>query len=335
MKAIGFKTSHNIDDNESLMEFEIQKPVARGFNIIVKVNAVSMNPVDTKVRANVAKDIVLDEPKILGYDAVGIVEEIGDKVKNLKTGDRVFYAGDVTKNGSNSQFQEIDSRIVAIAPSTLTDTEASVLPLTTLTAWEALFDRMNIKKDEKRTILIIGGAGGVGSIATQILKAITNLIVITTASREETIKWSTQMGADYVVNHRNLIESVQKTGFKTVDYIFNVANTSIHWDSMVELIAPQGKICSIVDTSTPVDINKLKPKSATFIWEFMFTRSMFNTSDMERQSNILNELSSLVDEGKIKTTLSETYEGFTVENMKEAHRLSESGKAIGKIAIQF
>ena len=335
MKAIGFKTSHNIDDNESLMEFEIQKPIARGFDIVVKVNAVSMNPVDTKVRANIAKDTVLDEPKILGYDATGIVEEIGDKVTKVKPGDRVFYAGDVTRNGSNSQFQEIDSRIVSLAPKTLNDVEASVLPLTSLTAWEALFDRMNIQKDEKKTILIIGGAGGVGSIATQILKAITNLTVITTASRDETIQWSRQMGADYVVNHRNLISSVRKSGFDEVDYIFNVANTSIHWDSMVELIAPQGKICSIVDTTTPVDMNKLKPKSVTFIWEFMFTRSMFNTNDIEKQAEILNEIRVLVDEGKIKTTLTKTYEGFTVENIKEAHRLSESGKAIGKIAIQF
>ena len=335
MKAIGFKTSQKIENKESLIEFNIQKPKAKDFDIVIKVSAVSMNPVDTKVRANAAKDIILDEPKILGYDAVGIVDEIGENITNFKIGDRVFYAGDVSKNGSNSQFQLIDSRIVALAPTSLKDDEAAALPLTSLTAWEAMFDRMNINKNDKKTILIIGGAGGVGSIATQIAKESTNLTVIATASREETISWCKKMGADYVVNHKDLVNSVKNTGFETVDYIFNVANTEIHWDAMAELIAPQGKICSIVDAEIPVDINKLKSKSVTFIWEFMFTRPMFNTNDIEKQGEILSEIATLVDGGKIKTTLSKTFQGFNVENIKDAHKLSESGKAIGKIAIQF
>jgi len=335
MKAIGFKTSQEIENKESLIEFNIQKPKAKDFDIVIKVSAVSMNPVDTKVRANAAKDIILDEPKILGYDAVGIVDEIGENITNFKIGDRVFYAGDVSKNGSNSQFQLIDSRIVALAPTSLKDDEAAALPLTSLTAWEAMFDRMNINKNDKKTILIIGGAGGVGSIATQIAKESTNLTVIATASREETISWCKKMGADYVVNHKDLVNSVKNTGFETVDYIFNVANTEIHWDAMAELIAPQGKICSIVDAEIPVDINKLKSKSVTFIWEFMFTRPMFNTNDIEKQGEILSEIATLVDGGKIKTTLSKTFQGFNVENIKDAHKLSESGKAIGKIAIQF
>ena len=335
MKAIGFKTSYEIDHEDSLVEFEMQKPVAQGFDIVVKVNGVSMNPVDTKVRANSSKDIVLDEPKILGYDGIGIVESIGENVTAVKAGDRVFYAGDVTKNGSNSQFQLIDSRIVALAPKSLSDDEAVVLPLTSLTAWEALFDRLNVKKDKNKTILIIGGAGGVGSIATQIIKQTTKLTVISTASREETINWCRDMGADYVVNHRDLINSVREVGFDTVDYILNFADTAMHWDSMVELIVPQGRICSIVDTTSNIDINKLKPKSVSFSWEFMFTRSMFNTEDIEEQGNILTQIAKLVDENKIKSTLTKTIEGFSVENIKEAHKISESGKAIGKIAITF
>lgn len=335
MKAIGFKTSHEINHEESLIEFETAKPKAKGFNIVVKVNAVSMNPVDTKVRANAAKDTALDEPKILGYDGIGIVDSIGENVTNFNIGDRVYYAGDVSKNGSNSEFQLIDSRIVAIAPTSLSDEEATVLPLTSLTAWEAMFDRMNISTTKNKTILIIGGAGGVGSIATQIAKARTNLTVIATASREETITWSTHMGADYVVNHRDLVNSVKEAGFEIVDYIFNVANTEIHWDAMAELIAPQGRICSIVDTATPVDINKLKPKSASFIWEFMFTRPMLNTDDIEKQGEILTQIATLVDEGKIRTTLTKTINGFSVDSIKEAHKISESGKAIGKIAIKF
>ncbi|RXJ98656.1 NADPH:quinone reductase [Arcobacter sp. CECT 8989] len=335
MKAIGFKTSYEIDHEESLIEFETIKPKAIGFDIVVKVNAVSMNPVDTKVRANAAKDTVLDEPKILGYDGIGIVVDIGDKVNSFKIGDRVYYAGDVSKNGSNSEFQLIDSRIVALSPKSLNDEEATVLPLTSLTAWEAMFDRMNINPTENKTILIIGGAGGVGSIATQIAKSTTNLTVIATASREETITWSTGMGANYVVNHRDLVNSVKEVGFETVDYIFNVANTEIHWDAMAELIAPQGKICSIVDTNTPVDINKLKPKSASFMWEFMFTRPMLNTDDIKKQGEILSQIASLVDEGKIRTTLTKTINGFSVASIKKAHKISESGKAIGKIAIKF
>ncbi len=335
MKAIGFTTSHEIDHSESLIEFETNKPDAQNFDIVVKVGAVSMNPVDTKVRANSAKDTVLNEPKVLGYDGIGIVESIGADVSTCKVGDKVFYAGDVTKSGSNSEFQVIDSRIVALAPTTINDVESVVLPLTSLTVWEAMFDRMNINPEENKTLLIIGGAGGVGSIATQIAKAVTNLTVIATASREETISWSKKMGADNVVNHRDLINSVKKAGFESVDYIFNVADTYMHWDAMAELIAPQGKICSIVDTSKSIDINKLKAKSVTFIWEFMFTRSMFNTSDIEKQHQILTKIASLVDDGKIKSTLTKIYEGFSVDNFKEAHRVSESGKAVGKIAINF
>lgn len=265
MKAIGFQTSHEINHSESLIEFEINKPAAQNFDVVVKVSTVSMNPVDTKVRANSAKDTILEEPKVLGYDGIGIVESIGSEVSTCKVGDRVFYAGDITKSGSNSEFQVIDSRIVALAPTSINDVESVVLPLTSLTAWEAIFDRMNIDPEENKTLLIIGGAGGVGSIATQIAKAITKLTVIVTASREETISWSKQMGADQVVNHRDLINSVKEAGFESVNYIFNVANTYMHWDAMAELIAPQGKICSIVDTSKSIDINKLKAKSVTFI----------------------------------------------------------------------
>jgi len=338
MKAIGFKTSHNIEHEESLVEFETQKPKASGFDIVVKVNAVSMNPVDTKVRASVAKDIVLDEPKVLGYDGIGIVDEVGENVTTVKVGDRVFYAGDVTKNGSNSQYQLIDSRIVALAPESISDEEAVVLPLTSLTAWEALFDRMNVKTDKKKILLIIGGAGGVGSIATQIAKQTTDLIVIATASREETVNWCKQMGADYVVNHRDLVNSVKQVGFNEVDYIFNVSDTKMHWDSMVELIKPQGKIAAIVDIPEGIDmsnLSKLKSKSVTFSWEFMFTRSMFTTDDIEEQHEILSEIATLVEEGKLKSTLTKIFEGFNVQNFKEAHKLTESGKNIGKIAIKY
>ncbi|MBU0925118.1 zinc-binding alcohol dehydrogenase family protein [bacterium] len=335
MKAIGFKTSYNIENEQSLFEFEKDKPIAQGFDILVKINAVSMNPVDTKVRIRAATNTVLDEPKVLGYDAVGIVEEIGCDVKNLKINDRVFYAGDITRDGSNTQYQLVDSRIAALAPKTINDVEAAVFPLTSLTAWEAIFDRLKINKTQNKTILIIGGAGGVGSIAIQIVKATTNLTVIATASREESFNWVKSMGADYIANHRDLINSVKELGFDNVDYIFNVADTKGHWDAMSELIAPQGSICSIVEFDGALDFSILKSKSATFVWEFMFTRSMYKTDDIEEQHNILKQIATLIDEGKIKTTLTQTIEGFSVESIKKAHKIVESGKSIGKIAIDF
>lgn len=335
MKAIGFKTSLEIQKEESLFEFETNKPIASGFDIVVKVRAVSMNPVDTKVRKRAAINTVLDVPKILGYDAVGIVEEIGADVRNFKVGDRVYYAGDISRDGSNAQFQAVDSRIVAIAPSSQSDVQAAVLPLTSLAAWEGIFDRLCVNANENKTILIIGGAGGVGSIATQIAKTATNLTVIATASREETSKWVKSMGADYVANHRDLVNSVKELGFNNVDYIFNVSDTKGHWDAMSELIAPQGKICSIVEVDGELDFSVLKSKSATFVWEFMFTRTMYNTDDIQEQHNILTQVAALVDEGKIKTTLSQTIDGFSVESIKKAHEIVESGKMIGKIAIDF
>ncbi|WP_226896396.1 zinc-binding alcohol dehydrogenase family protein [Poseidonibacter ostreae] len=335
MKAVGFKKSLKIEENESLIEIEKEIPKAEGFDIVVKVNAISVNPADTKIRIRTAPDKILDTPKIMGYDAVGIIEEIGEKVTNFNIGDRVFYAGDVTRDGSNAEFQSVDSRIVALAPVSLSDAQAAVLPLTSLTGYEALFDRLRINPHEKKTILIIGGAGGVGSITTQIAKQLTNLTVIATASREETIQWCKDMGADHVVNHKDLVNSVNEAGFDTVDYIFNVADTKGHWDSMVELIAPQGMISSVVEFEGGIDLSKLQAKAAGFIWELMFTRSLFNTKDMHRQGEILSDIANLVDCGRIKTTLTQTLNGFSVEILKEAHKRVESSTSIGKLAIDY
>ncbi len=335
MKAIGLTTSHEINHDDSLYEFEKQRPTPKELDLIIKVNAVSINPIDTKVRVLCAQDKILEEPKVLGYDAVGIVEEIGSGVEEFEIGDRVFYAGDITRHGSNAQFQAVDSRIVAKAPTSLNDAECAVIPLTSLTGWESIFDRLKVNPNENKTILIIGGAGGVGSITTQIVKQMTNLTVITTASREETSIWTKSMGADYIANHKDLVNSVRKLGFENVDYIFNAADTTNHWDAMAELIAPQGSICSIVASKENVDLNKLRDKSVTFIWEVMFTRSRLNTKDIRRQQDILKQMANLLDEGKIKTTLNQSIHGFSVENFKKAHSLIEGGKTIGKIAIVF
>ncbi|UTN02611.1 zinc-binding alcohol dehydrogenase family protein [Flavobacterium bizetiae] len=337
MKAIGFKTSLPITEEESFVAFETAKPIPGSHDLLVKISAVSVNPVDFKIRQNSAKDTVLETPKIIGWDAVGIVEAVGENVRLFEVGDSVFYAGDITKQGSNAEYQIIDERIVGKKPTSLTIEEAAVIPLTGLTAWEILFDRIRInpEKDKGKSILIIGGAGGVGSIAIQLAKKIAGLTVIATASRPETIDWCKKQGADFVVDHKDLVASVREAGFQYVDFIVDFVDTNAYWDTMVELIKPQGHIASITGSSDPVALNKLKNKSASFSWELMYTRSMFETDDIQEQHTILNKIADLLDDGTLKTTLNETLIGLTADNFKKAHELLESGKTIGKIAIKF
>lgn len=336
MKAVGFKTSLPISEADSFIDFETEKPVPTGHDLLVKIAAISVNPVDFKVRQNSAKDKVLDTPKIIGYDAVGVVEATGDAVTLFKTGDKVFYAGDINRSGSNAEYQLVDERIVGRKPASLSITEAAAMPLTSLTAWEILFDRMRLnEKDKGKSILIIGGAGGVGSIAIQLAKKIAGLTVITTASRPETIAWAKQQGADHVVNHKDLVNEVRNAGFKQVDIILDFVDTNAYWDAMAELIKPQGRIASITGSQTPVALIKLKTKSVSFFWESMFTRSTFQTDDMIEQHHILNKVAELLDNGTLKSTLNETYQGLSAENIRRAHTQLESGKTIGKLAIQF
>ncbi|MEZ9544753.1 MULTISPECIES: zinc-binding alcohol dehydrogenase family protein [Vibrio] len=335
MKAIGFTQSLAITEQDSLFEFETSLPELKNNDLLVKVSATSINPADAKIRIRNAKDKTLELPKVLGYDAVGEVVGKGADVEGFKVGDRVYYAGDVTRMGANAEYQVVDYRITAKAPKSLSDEAAAVMPLATLTAWEALFDRLRVRPEEKKSILIIGGAGGVGSITIQLAKQLTNLNVIATASRPETEQWVRDMGADYVVNHRNLVESVREQGIQHVDYIFNVADTKGHWESMVELIAPQGMISSIVEFDGGIDLSALQGKSAGFVWELMFTRSLFNTEDIQKQQDILFQAANLIDAGRIKTTLTTTLNGFSVDTIKDAHQRIESSASIGKTAIKY
>jgi NADPH:quinone reductase len=337
MKAIGFKTSLSIEKEDSFITFETPKPTPEGHNLLIKVQAVSVNPVDFKIRQNSAKETVLETPKIIGWDAVGTVEAIGDQVSLFKVGDEVYYAGDITKQGSNAEYQLVDERIVGRKPKSLSIEQAAVMPLTGLTAWEILFDRIRIdaEKDKGKTILIIGGAGGVGSIAIQLAKKVAGLTVIATASRPESIEWCKQQGADFVVNHKNLIEEVHNAGFQDVDFILDFVDANQYWNAFVELIKPQGHIGSISDPVENVNLRQLKGKSASFHWELMFTRSMFQTEDMIAQHHILNNLADLLESGTIQSTLKTTLTGLTASNFKEAHKLLESGSTIGKIAIKI
>ncbi|NQX38254.1 NADPH2:quinone reductase [Pedobacter steynii] len=336
MKAIGFRTSLPISDTNSFIEFETEKPAPKGRDLLVKVAAVSVNPVDYKIRQNSAKDQVLDTPKVIGWDAVGTVEAVGEEVSLFKVGDEVYYAGDLNRAGSNAEYQLVDERIVGSKPKKLSIEEAAAMPLTALTAWEILFDRIRInEKDKGKTILIIGGAGGVGSIAIQIAKKVAGLKVITTASRPETEGWCREQGADYVVNHKDLLNEMREAGFPQVDFILDFVDANQYWDIMVELIKPQGHIASITGSAVPVALDKLKSKSVSFSWELMYTRSIFQTEDMIEQHHILNEVARLLDDGVLNSTLKATLSGFSADNLKKAHQQLENNTTIGKVVITF
>jgi len=337
MKAIGFKQSLPISEENSFIQFEIEKPRPTGYDLLVKVAANAVNPVDFKIRKRAAKDTVLDTPKIIGWDAVGTVEAVGEKTSKFKVGDAVFYAGDITRSGSNAEFQLVDERIVGHKPKNLTVAEAAAIPLTGLTAWESIFDRIKVNPatDKGKTVLILAGAGGVGSIAIQIAKRVAGLTVIATASRPETQEWCKNLGADFIVNHRNLKEDLEKIGHSQVDYILDFVDLEGYWETIAEIIKPQGHIVSITSSSKPINLDILRAKSVTFSWELMYTRSMFTTDDIEKQHQILNQISELLDSGTLQTTLTTTLQGFTVDNLKKAHQMQESGRTIGKTVIQF
>ncbi|MDK2122432.1 zinc-binding alcohol dehydrogenase family protein [Parachitinimonas caeni] len=336
MKAVALTRYLPIDHPESLIDVELPKPAApKGHDILVKVEAIAVNPVDYKIRA--PKDKVEPSPKVLGWDAAGVVEAVGESVSLFRPGDKVYYAGDLTRAGSNAEFQLVDERIVGRMPTTLDFAQAAALPLTSITAWEALFDRLKIDRagaHRGKTLLIIGGAGGVGSIAIQLAKQ-AGLTVIATAGRPESRQWVKELGADHTVAHGDaLVSATREAGFKHVDYIFCASDTESYFDAMVELVAPQGGIVTIVETERNLPLHGLKLKSAFFAWELMFTRSMFLTDDMIEQHKLLNEVATLVDNGTLRTTLGDVLGPVNAANLKRAHALLEDGKVIGKLVLR-
>lgn len=336
MKAVGFYKYLPIDDPESLLDITLNKPVASGRDLLVRVMAVSVNPVDVIVRA--PKSTVETNHKVIGWDVAGIVEQTGPECTIFKPGDEVFYAGSYIRDGGNSEFHLVDEQIVGKKPVSLDYAEAAALPLTAITAWEALFDRLGIPTDAEqnsgKSLLIIGAAGGVGSIAIQLAKW-AGLTVIGTASRPETAEWIRKMGSDHTINHRQpLLPQLQSIGHHHVHYIFNLSSTDGYWSQMVESIAPQGKICGIVDAMSPVDLNQLKFKSATFVWEMMFTRTIFQTEDQIEQHRLLNRVAEMVDSGIIKTTLTKRLKPIQATTMRQAHAIVETGSSIGKVVVE-
>jgi NADPH:quinone reductase len=332
MKAIGYMKSLPATHPESLYAVDLPKPTAGAGDLVVQVRAVSVNPVDTKQRKR--KEGQNNEPVILGYDAAGVVTEVGSAVTGFQVGDEVYYAGDITRPGTNSQFHAVDARIVGKRPGSLSMAESASVPLTALTAYEALFEHLHLRKDHSNaTVLIIGGAGGVGSMAIQMAK-LAGARVVTTASRPETVEWVKRLGADVVLDHRNPLKpQLEAHGITEVDAIFNTADTAGYWEQMAALIKPFGHICSIVESKEPLDLTLLMMKSASFSWELMFTRSMFQTPDMARQGEILNEVATWFDQGRLVSTVGKIFEPISGENLREAHALLESGKTVGKVVL--
>lgn len=332
MQAVGFYNSLPINHPDSFIDITCTKPNPQAHQLLVKIRAIAVNPVDYKVRQNSAINANLTNAKIIGWDACGIVESVGENVSLFKVGDEVFYAGDISKPGCYAQYQLVDERIVGHKPKNLSDTESAAMPLTSLTAWEMLFDRMRLSAelDKWKQLLIIGAAGGVGSIAIQLAKKLIGLEVSATASRPETAAWCKEMGADQVINHHQLLDELAGKQF---DYIIDLANLNTYWEAIVQLIKPQGHICSITGSETPIALQKLKTKSATFSWEYMYTRPLFATTDMARQHEILNQVSQLLNNGTLKSTLQQTLHGLSAQQLKTAHQQLESGISIGKTAI--
>lgn len=333
MKAIAITgPAANGNNISALKAIELPVPVANGHDLLVEVKAISVNPVDTKVRAG----FTANTPRILGWDAVGVVKSVGDAVTLFSPGDEVWYAGALTRPGSNSEFQLVDERIAALKPKTLDNAAAAALPLTAITAWELLFDRLGIQENGNNgdTLLIVGAAGGVGSILTQLAAKLTNMTVIGTASRPESQQWVRDAGADHVIDHsKPLTEELARIGIPQVTHVASLNNTEQHYAQIIEALAPQGKLALIDDPDT-LDARPLKVKSISLHWEFMFTRSMFETRDMIAQHHLLTRVAQLIDSHVLKTTLGEHYGKISAANLQKAHARIETGRAVGKIVLE-
>ncbi|WP_144293031.1 zinc-binding alcohol dehydrogenase family protein [Rhodoligotrophos appendicifer] len=336
MKAVGVFQSAPITDLNCLVDVELPIPALRARDLLVRVEAISVNPVDTKVRRFRVQER-LEQPRILGFDGAGTVERVGAETTLFKVGDRVFFAGDITRNGSNAQYVPVDERIVGPCPTRLSFAEAAALPLTALTAAEALHDRMGLSRQPEdnsgRSLLIIGGAGGVGSIAIQLAKQ-AGLTVIATASRPETRQWCQDLGADFIANHKDLAVSVRALGFDCVDSILCASSTDDYFPITAELATPQGVVCFIVANEKPINAALYQSKSVTLAWEYMFTRAQFSTPDIAEQNRILTDLAKAIDQGEVRTTLTTTLGPINAANLRKAHELVEGGRMIGKVVVE-
>ena len=333
MKAVAYRQSLPIEHAESLLDVTLPEPTPGPRDLLVEVKAVSVNPVDTKVRKRAAPPA--GEVKVLGWDATGVVKAVGPQVTLFKPGDKVWYAGDITRPGSNAELQCVDERIVGHLPLSLSFAKGAALPLTAITAWEVLFDRLEIDLDTRGALLIVGAAGGVGSIMTQLARQLTGLTVIGTASRPETQAWVKELGAHHVIDHtKPLTEELARIGVPAVTHVASLTQTHLHYAEIVKALAPQGRLSLIDDPAQPLDVMLLKGKSLSLRWESMFTRSMFQTPDMQAQHELLERVAQLVDDGQVRTTMAEHFGPINAANLKRAHAFIESGTARGKVVLE-
>jgi zinc-binding alcohol dehydrogenase family protein len=331
MKAVGYQKSLQIENQNALIDIELPLPVAKGRDLLVEIKAIAVNPVDTKVR--LSQEPAAGKYKVLGWDAAGVVKAVGKQVTLFKPGDEVWYAGDITRAGCNSEYHLVDERIVSLKPKQLSFEKAAALPLTSLTAWELLFDRLAITASEKSSVLITGAAGGVGSIMVQLAKQLTKLTVIGSASREESKGWIMEQGADAVIYHtKPMHEQLVQLGLGEVNYVVSLTHTDDHLMELIKCLKPQAKF-ALIDDPVNFNIQLFKPKSISVHWEFMYTRSMFETPDMIKQHHILHEIAHFVDVGMIKTTLNDHFGIINAENLRKAHQRIESGQSRGKIVL--
>jgi len=335
MKAVGYQKSLPIETADALFDFETAKPDPTGRDIRVAVKAISANPVDYKVRKRAAPP--QGETKILGYDAAGVVDAIGPDVSLFKPGDEVFYAGSIQRQGTNAEFHLVDERIVGRKPKTLSYAQAAALPLTSITAWELLFDRFGAvpgKSLDPRTLLIVGGAGGVGSILIQLARRLTGLTIVATASRPESQAWCRELGAHGVIDHAMpMKDQIEALKLPPVALVASLTNTDQHYKALADIIAPQGKY-GLIDDPPEFNVGVFKGKAVSIHWESMFTRSSFQTADMIAQHQLLNDVAELIDHGVLRTTLDQTFGTINAANLKRAHALLESGKSRGKIVLE-
>jgi len=328
MRAVAYRKSLPVTDPAVFADVELPVPAPGPRDLLVRVEAVSVNPVDMKVRLGVDPG---GEPKVLGFDAAGVVTAVGEEVTGFQTGDEVYYAGSLDRPGSNARYQLVDERIAGHKPRTLSFAEAAALPLTTITAYEALFDRFRFTAESTGTLLVLAGAGGVGSILIQLARALTNLTVVATASRPESREWALKLGAHHVVDHHDLVENVREVAPDGVDYVFS-PNTDGRIGEFAEILRPGGAITAI-DEPEGLELVPLKSKSISFHWEFMFTRPLHRTADMAAQHDLLERVAALVDEGKVRTTLTKELGPINAASVREAHELIETGHTVGKIVI--
>lgn len=336
MKAIGFTRSLPITDAESLVDVEMAKPTTSGRDLLVKVTAVSVNPADTMQRMRVPDGTT--EPQILGWDVAGVVESVGPQVTRFQPGDAVWYAGSIVRPGANSEYHLVDERLVGTKPDSLDFAQAAALPLTALTAWEGLFDRLGLKLDPTahtgQRILVIGAAGGVGSITTQLAR-LAGLEVIGTASRPESRAFTLAHGSSATIDHNQpFVPQLQELGISGVEYVFVTTDPTGHWANIVEALKPQGRIVSILPLNGAIDFSGLFAKSGTLSYEMMYTRSTYQTEDMGQQGTILDQLARLVDAGKVQTTLTQRLSPLNAFNLRRAHALVESGHTLGKVVVE-